>query len=49
MLELITAVIWWPMLIAAAIFLAFVGYVLIETLLDKVWGKQTKGQKWSRK
>ena len=49
MFELVAAVIWWPMLIAGAVLLALVGYVLIEALLDRVWGKQTKGQKWSRK
>jgi hypothetical protein len=42
-------VLWWPMLIAGVILLALVGYMLIETLMDRVWGKQPKGQKWSRK
>ena len=49
MFELIVAVLWWPMLIAGCVLLALVGYMLIEALLDWVWGKQTKGQKWSRK
>jgi hypothetical protein len=49
MFELIVAVLWWPMLIAGVILLALVGYMLIETLMDRVWGKQPKGQKWSRK
>jgi hypothetical protein len=46
MFELIVAVLWWPMLIAGVILLALVGYMLIETLMDRVWGKQPKGQKW---
>jgi hypothetical protein len=49
MFELIVAVLWWPMLIAGVILLALVVYMLIETLMDRVWGKQPKGQKWSRK
>ena len=49
MFELIVAVLWWPMILAGVILLALVGYMLIETLMDKVWGKQPKGQKWSRK
>jgi len=49
MFELIVAIAWWPMLIAGVILLALVGYMLIETLMDRVWGKQPKGQKWSRK
>jgi len=47
--ELVVAVIWWPMLIAAAILLALAGHVVIEALMNRVWGKQPKGQKWSRK
>jgi hypothetical protein len=47
--ELVVAVIWWPMLVAGAIFLALVGYMLIEAFMDWVWGKQSRGQKWSRK
>jgi hypothetical protein len=49
MFELIVAVLWWPMILAGVILLALVGYMLIETLMDRVWGKQPKGQKWSRK
>ena len=49
MFELIVAVLWWPMILAGVVLLALVGYMLIETLMDKVWGKQPKGQKWSRK
>lgn len=49
MFELIVAIAWWPMLFAAAILIALLGHVLIEALLDKVWGKQSKGQKWSQK
>ena len=49
MFELVVAVLWWPMLVAGVILLALVGYMLIETLMDRVWGKQPKGQKWSRK
>ena len=49
MFELIVAVLWWPMILAGVILLALVGYLLIETLMDRVWGKQPKGQKWSRK
>ena len=49
MFELIVAVLWWPMVLAGVILLALVGYMLIETLMDRVWGKQPKGQKWSRK
>ena len=49
MFELIVAVLWWPMILAGVILLALVGYMLIETLMDWVWGKQPKGQKWSRK
>ena len=49
MFELLVAVVWWPMLIAGVILLALVGHMLIETLMDRVWGKQPKGQKWSRK
>ena len=49
MFELVVAVIWWPMLIAAVVLAVLVGYVVIETLMDWVWGKQSRGQKWSRK
>ena len=49
MIELIVAVLWWPMILAGVVLLALVGYMLIETLMDRVWGKQPKGQKWSRK
>lgn len=49
MFELIVAVLWWPMILAGVVLLALVGYMLIETLMDRVWGKQPKGQKWSRK
>jgi hypothetical protein len=49
MFELVVAVLWWPMLVAGVILLALVGYMLMEALMDKVWGKQSRGQKWSRK
>jgi hypothetical protein len=49
MFELVVAVLWWPMLVAGVILLALVGYMLIEALMDKVWGKQSRGQKWLRK
>ena len=49
MFELIVAIAWWPLLIAGVILLVLVGHMLIETVADKVWGKQPKGQKWSRK
>lgn len=49
MFELVVAVMWWPMLIAAVILAVLVGYVVIETFMDWVWGKQPRGQKWSRK
>jgi len=49
MFELIVAVLWWPMILAGVVLLALVGYMLIEALMDWVWGKQSRGQKWSRK
>lgn len=49
MLELVAAVVWWPMLIAGAVVFALIAHVLIETLMDWVWGKQPRGSKWSRK
>jgi hypothetical protein len=49
MFELVVAVLWWPMLVAGVILLALVGYMVLEALMDKVWGKQSRGQKWSRK
>jgi len=49
MFELIVAVLWWPMIFAGVVLLALVGYMLIEALMDWVWGKQSRGQKWSRK
>ena len=49
MFELVVAVLWWPMLVAGVILLLLVGYMLMEALMDKVWGKQSRGQKWSRK
>ena len=49
MFELVVAVLWWPMLVAGVILLLLVGYMLMEVLMDKVWGKQSRGQKWSRK
>lgn len=49
MFELVVAVLWWPMLVAGVILLALVGYMLMEALMDRVWGKQSRGQKWSRK
>ena len=49
MFELIVAVLWWPMILAGVVLLALVGYMLLEALMDRVWGKQPKGQKWSRK
>ena len=49
MFELVVAVLWWPMLVVGVILLLLVGYMLMEALMDKVWGKQSRGQKWSRK
>lgn len=49
MFEVVIAVLWWPMVIGVAVFAVLVGYVLIEALLDWVLGKQSRGQKWSRK
>jgi len=49
MFELIVAIAWWPMLIAGVILLALIGHMVLEALMDRVWGKQPKGQKWSRK
>ena len=49
MFELVVAVLWWPMLVAGVILLLLVGYMLMEVLMDQVWGKQSRGQKWSRK
>lgn len=49
MFELIVAIAWWPLLFAAAILIVIVGFMILDTFLDKVWGKQPKGQKWSRK
>ena len=49
MFELIVAIAWWPMILAGVVLLALVGYMLLEALMDRVWGKQPQGQKWSRK
>ena len=49
MFELIVAIAWWPMLIVAAGLIAVIEYMIIETVMNRVWGKQPKGQKWSRK
>jgi len=49
MFELIVAVLWWPMILAGVVLLALVGYMLMEALMDWVWSKQSRGQKWSRK
>jgi len=49
MFELIVAIAWWPMLIAGVVLLALIGHMVLEALMDRVWGKQPKGQKWSRK
>jgi hypothetical protein len=49
MFELLLAIATWPLWILLAGLLAIIGYMIIETIMDKVWGKQPKGQKWSRK
>ena len=49
MFELLLAIAIWPLWIVLAGLLAIVAHMIIETIMDKVWGKQQKGQKWSRK
>jgi hypothetical protein len=49
MFELLLAIATWPLWILLAGLLAIVAHMIIETIMDKVWGKQPKGQKWSRK
>jgi hypothetical protein len=49
MFELLLAIAIWPIYIIGAGLLAIVAHMIIETIMDKVWGKQPKGQKWSRK
>ena len=49
MFELLLAIAIWPLWIVLAGFLAIVAHMIIETIMNKVWGKQPKGQKWSRK
>jgi hypothetical protein len=45
MIELLVAVVWWPVLIAGVILGLIIGHMLIETLLDWVWGKQPGGRR----